>query len=133
MTRTTRPAVTPRAGRGQDAPGALTLGALLDAERELTERVERARAKGHRLVESARAEVAAMESAASAELALALEALASNERAATERAVREIAATAASNAASFDATPDTVVVALAEEVLRDFLGTRTLGHGQAGP
>jgi vacuolar-type H+-ATPase subunit H len=119
----------PRAGDG----GALTLGTLLDAERELSERVTHARDEGRRIVEEAIVAAAELEGGDATELDAAVHALEAEQRDAAERAVSDLLAAAQGDAARFDAVSATLVAALAEEVLLDFLGVVALGAEASPP
>jgi hypothetical protein len=114
----------PRAGGG----GTLTLGTLLDTERDLTARVERAREEARATVESAHADAAAMDIAAAEELARELARLDEAHRVETEAAIDALTVAAADDAARFEATAEATVRAFADAVIEDFLGVSSLSN-----
>lgn len=114
----------PRVGDGRT----LTLGTLLDAERDLTARVERAGEEARAIVESAHADAAAMDIAAADELARELGRLDDAHRVETEAAIDALTVAAGEDAARFYATEEETVRALADAVIEDFLGVSSLSN-----
>jgi hypothetical protein len=114
-----------------DVGGTLTLGTLLDAERDLTARIERAREQARATVESAHADAATMDAAAADELARELARLDDAHGVETEAAIDALTVAAAEDAARFDATGEATVQALADAVIEDFLGVSSFSGERA--
>ncbi len=102
---------------GQDG-----LGALLEAERELTGVLEHAREEAARVLDATARQVAAMEAEFESQLARDVVLLEEAEERATVTKVGAAAAVARAQAARLDAVPDERVVEMADAVLADFLG-----------
>lgn len=121
-----------RKHRRDDAPagpGSVTLTELLDTERALNAMVERAVTDAAAIVAAAREDARRDLAAAEAELAGQLQALDADAAGRTARDLAALAAAATAEAARFDAVPDETVRALADAVVRDFLGVEPLRPG----
>ena len=110
-----------------DEPGGLAV--LLETERELSTTLARAEEEALAIIEAARARAAEIAHEAQARLAAELVAVDAREETATTAALADADEEARAQVELLDGVPEERIDGLADEVLADFLGARTIsGH-----